>query len=154
MKPLSLIIFIAIVAAAYYFVAPQIPPHIGIKNLEPKQGFGNTLRLTVTLSNFTPQTKTLYLQSSELVAATTIYIDHQKSPESTPINESTALATLELAPFSQQHYELALRLNEITTKAPLSVRGTNGTISITQGQHPYFVEIGGYMSGKHYFTTY
>ena len=154
MKFTSAIITLIVLGAIYYFVSPQIPLHIGVKNLSPIQGFGSNLRLTVTLNNFTAQKKTLDLTSSDILASSLLYIDHAEAPAADSSLIVEPLATLDIPAFSRQEFTIEMQLNEGSgDKKPQILRGDAKRLTLAGGEHSYMVSIGGNISGKQHFTV-
>ncbi len=153
MRIIKFFIIIAIGAGIYYFVSPQIPPSITIKNLTPVRSYGQNLTLDVTLTNYTAQKKSIYLTSGNLAAATNVYIDYTKQPSSAPLPKERSLAMIELDPFSHKDATLTYALDASVSVVPQIVAGNAKSLNLSQGSHVVTVSIGGYTSNEQRFTV-
>lgn len=152
MKFIKFIAIIAVVFGIFYFVSPQIPPAVSIKNLTPIRSYSQQLSLIVTINNYTPRAKTLYLTSAVPAGASSLYIDAAAPPQTTPLTSDKSLASVELPPFSHRDmtftYDLASGVAGEQT-----VPGDSSALNVTTGSHTIALSIGGYSSNTEHFAV-
>lgn len=153
MKIKWIIIIATIAGIAYYFISPQIPAVVTVKNLTPTHQFGDTFSTDVTLTNYTPQTKEIYLSSSNDAAAVSVYVDYDAPIDSQPADKATAVATLSIPPFGHKTITIEPKLTQVATKRPVAIAGSSSVLPVSEGAHDYIIEVGGYASGKQTFSV-
>lgn len=153
MKIKWIIIIATIAGIGYYVASPYIPAVVSVKNLTPTHQFGDTFATDVTLTNYTPQTKEIYLNSSDNTAAVSVYVDYDAPIDSQPADKATAVATLSIPPFGHQTITIQPKLTQVSTKRPVAIAGSSSVLPVSEGTHDYVIKIGGYASGKQTFTV-
>lgn len=153
MKIIKLVAIFAILSGAFYLIVPQIPPVISVKNITPTYIFGNKFAVDVTVTNYTPRPKVIYLNAKDLTTSASIYVDYEPVPETKPNTPETSMFTLSIPPFGHETLTLSPTLTEISSDTQQAVSGSSSTLPLARGSHDFVVEFGGYVSPKTTFSV-
>lgn len=148
MKIIRLVVILIALVIAYYVASPYIPLGVGVKNLTPVRTAGNDLTLDISLKNYTLQPKELYLGTSDLAAAVSLYIDDDTPPPTKPADKETAITVLTIPPLGTKTIAISNRVTASGDSRPMIIAGNSGTLPLSEGKHTYVVSVGGYTSGK------
>jgi hypothetical protein len=151
-----IVLFICILLAigGWYYFSPNIPMVTSVKNLQPTHSYGDTVSLDVTLTNYSLQSRDVFVPAGELPSSMVIYFDTPDLPASSPTTNQDGPQKITLKPLAHQSITTTFTTSEDSgSTKPQQIYSNTGAVSLTRGSHTYAVSWGGYISGPQSLTV-
>lgn len=150
MKIIKWIITLAIIIGGYVILSDMASPYLRIHSSEDQKVFGNTITFDITIINFSPRPKEIYIGPGE---STDISILVDKATPAKRIPKEQAEKTIIIPPLSNRTIQRTVTLlpGSGDRKIPQIVSITNTQLPVIAGQHAVRATWGGHTSDQYTF---